>query len=546
MFKRVAGLSVGVMVMLGFNGGMAPPVQADAFPATYSLHVRVETPPMSGEVSPPPITTSVSVYTMGGASLNESRAEDVPELAAGRYLVKAGAIPLSDAGTSLSDAWYGDTPYRSRSTPVEITDHDVTITINLVNGGVISGHVTAPGGGIVAGGSAAAFLYDPIDGSYELAGSSQTDASGAYSIHVPPGAFVVRGGQDPLNAGYVIPDYADRLYGDGTVVEVSGDERVNGIDVELPPWSTTTERIAGDDRFDTAVTASEAAFSVGVPVVYIANGLNWPDALSAGPAAAHEGGPLLLTAPSSIPAVLDGELRRLQPQRIVVVGGPAAVSDQVLTQLMAYAPSVSRIGGTDRFEVSRAVSTEVFGSRVQSRTMLVATGANFPDALSAGALGARLDAPVVLINTGGDRIDDVTRSFLFSASLVGLSAVGGPAVISDDYVDQLGYFTKWGGAGRYGGADRFAVNRVLNGGDGGAYPSVEWQQTAYLVSARNYPDAMSATTLAASQNARVYLSEPTCVPRQTLDLMRGSHINKIVLIGGPAALSDDVARLQPC
>ncbi|MDN4638810.1 cell wall-binding repeat-containing protein [Agreia sp. PsM10] len=66
------------------------------------------------------------------------------------------------------------------------------------------------------------------------------------------------------------------------------------------------------------------------------------------------------------------------------------------------------------------------------------------------------------------------------------------------------------------------------------------------MSARNYPDAMSATTLAASQNARVYLSEPTCVPQQTLDLMRGSHINRVVLIGGPAALSDDVARLQPC
>lgn len=544
----MAGLTVGVTIMLGLVGGITPPVQADALPPSFrlSVDVHLDIPPLPDEASEPRTWRFVQVYTMDGVLLNESNTEVVRDLPVGRYLVKAGAARFSDSGTPMAGAWYGDTSYRSRSQPVEITDHDVSITINLVPAGVLSGHVTASGGGTVAGGSAAAFLYDPIDGSYELAGTGETDASGAYSISVPPGEFVIRGGQQPINAGYVIPAYADRLYGDGTVVEVAGGERVDNIDVELPQWSTTTERIAGADRFDNAVMASEAAFSAGVPVVYITNGLNWPDALSAGPAAAHEGGPLLLTAPSSIPAVLDGELRRLQPQRIVVVGGPASVSDQVLAQLKAYSPSVSRIGGADRFEVSRAVSTEVFGSRVPSRTMLVATGSNFSDALSAGAVAARIDAPVVLINTGGDRIDDVTRSFLFGADLEQLTAVGGPAVISDDFVDQLGYFTKWGGAGRYGGADRFAVNRALNGGGQGQYPFVEWQQTAYLVSARNYPDAMSATTLAASQNARVYLSEPTCVPQQTLDLIRGSHINKVVLIGGPASLSDDVARLRPC
>lgn len=533
------------MILLGLAGGTAIPAQADAS-QTFTLDVGVSTPPSAGEVSEPPITTSVSIYTMSGVLLNPSRSEEKIDLTPGRYLVHVSAIPLSDAGTTVTGAWFGDTAYRSRAQPVVIVDHDVSITVNLGRGATLAGRVTAANGVLVAGASAAAYLYDSRDGSYERVAHVETDSSGRYSMLVPVGEYMIRGGQQPYNSGYVIPVYADRLYGEGTVVPVSASETADGLDVELPPWTSVTERITGADRFSTSVAASRAAFDTDVPVAYVSNGLNWPDALSAGPAAAHDGGPLLLTNPTTIPAVLDEELKRLQPRRIVVVGGPASVSDQVVEQLRTYAPSVHRIGGADRFEVSRAVSNEVFGVPVPSRNMLVATGANFSDALSAGALAAKKDAPVVLINTGGDRIDDATRSFLSGTAFMELSAVGGPAVISDDFVEQLGWFTKWSEAGRYGGADRFAVNRGLNGGDEGTYPSGEWQQTGYLVSARNYPDAMSAITLAASQDARVYISEPTCVPQKTLDLMRGTHINKIVLVGGPATLSDEVARLQPC
>src|SRR5882757_7579593 len=86
---------------------------------------------------------------------------------------------------------------------------------------------------------------------------------------------------------------------------------ISGIDVD---------RLAGPDRFSTAVAVSQRYYPTsGVPVVYVADGLNFPDALSAAPAAAHQGGPLLIVQPNSLPPVMAAELDRLAPQKIVVV-----------------------------------------------------------------------------------------------------------------------------------------------------------------------------------------------------------------------------------
>src|SRR5690606_18161461 len=63
----------------------------------------------------------------------------------------------------------------------------------------------------------------------------------------------------------------------------------------------TTFRIGGADRFATAAQISSGFFEPGVPVVYVTSGMNFPDALAGGPAAASGGGPVLLVRPGSIP-----------------------------------------------------------------------------------------------------------------------------------------------------------------------------------------------------------------------------------------------------
>lgn len=100
-------------------------------------------------------------------------------------------------------------------------------------------------------------------------------------------------------------------------------------------WPPAVTRIQGADRYGTSVALSQASFQPGVPVAYVATGANSPDALSGAAAAAQDKGPLLLVRPTSLPPGLAEELTRLAPGRIVVQGGPGAVSDAVVTELKA-------------------------------------------------------------------------------------------------------------------------------------------------------------------------------------------------------------------
>lgn len=93
----------------------------------------------------------------------------------------------------------------------------------------------------------------------------------------------------------------------------------------------TTARIAGPTRIETAVEVSREAFPDGAEEVYLARADRFPDAVAATPLTRR--GPVLLVDPGEPlhPAVAS-EIRRLRPRRVVAVGGPGAVSDEVLDQ----------------------------------------------------------------------------------------------------------------------------------------------------------------------------------------------------------------------
>jgi putative cell wall-binding protein len=96
-------------------------------------------------------------------------------------------------------------------------------------------------------------------------------------------------------------------------------------------------RLGGADRYATAAAISKATFAAGVPVVYIATGQNFPDALAGAAAAGYKGGPLLLVLTDSLPASTAAELARLKPARIVVLGSTSVVSGAMLLAAEAAA-----------------------------------------------------------------------------------------------------------------------------------------------------------------------------------------------------------------
>ena len=163
------------------------------------------------------------------------------------------------------------------------------------------------------------------------------------------------------------------------------------------PWSRIppidVSRIAGAIAIATAGAIATTFFTGPVAVLYIADGLNFPDALVGAAAAGHFGAPILLVAPTSLPAATAQAIKTLAPQAIKVLGGTASVSDAVKDAVGAVAKvTPTRLWGADRYATAVAISQDAYPGSPSVDTLYVASGANFPDAL----VGAALGKPVVL------------------------------------------------------------------------------------------------------------------------------------------------------
>lgn len=298
-------------------------------------------------------------------------------------------------------------------------------------------------------------------------------------------------------------------------------------------------RLGGVDRYDQSVRASQAAAHASADTVYIASGERFPDALSAASVAAIARAPLLLTPKDSLPDVVRAEVARLSPATVVVVGGEQAISEMVASQLSRAASGITvvRVGGADRYAVSRALVLDPTVGVPSATQIIVATGAGFPDALSSVPPSAHLTAPVVLVDGAEAAPTPAERSLLRELRLTGAFIVGGTSAIDPRLEREISATVPtW----RVAGADRFATSVAFNDG---VFPTAK---TAYLASGLAFPDALSGGPLAASDDSPLYLVRPDCVPSVVIDHLRHLAPTRIVLLGGTAALTPAVEALTPC
>jgi putative cell wall-binding protein len=192
-------------------------------------------------------------------------------------------------------------------------------------------------------------------------------------------------------------------------------------------------RIAGQDRYGTAAAISASHFGPGVPVAYLATGLDFPDALGASAAGGVTGGPVLLVEPAAIPVATATELARLAPQSIVIVGGEAAVSAAIEAAAADLTDGlVTRIAGPDRYATAAAIATATFAPGVP--VAYIATAATFPDALAAAPVAGRAAGPLLLV---GNDLPAATRAALETLRPRRIVVVGGPGAIRESILPAL-------------------------------------------------------------------------------------------------------------
>ncbi|AXH95787.1 cell wall-binding repeat-containing protein [Ornithinimicrobium avium] len=314
------------------------------------------------------------------------------------------------------------------------------------------------------------------------------------------------------------------------VATLSSDDPFFPEDVD-GPCSFDIERIGGADRIETAALLSQQKF-VAADTVLIASSRAFPDALAAAPWAAQLGAPLLLSRPGGLSAVATAELTRLQPSRVIVVGGPTALGQDVLDDVQAALPTavVDRVGGADRYATAGMVASQVVQD--SSAEVFVASGQDFPDALVLSALAARHQAPLVL--TRGTSLPAATATALAGLSYDALYAAGGPTVLSDDVLDAAADgvpVTRYAGDDRYGTAEQVLEQFPAEG-------------KVMVASGQAFPDALTSVPVAARTGAGVALTRPAAVPAGIMDeidrLISSTPYPLITIVGGTTAVNPSV------
>ena len=201
---------------------------------------------------------------------------------------------------------------------------------------------------------------------------------------------------------------------------------------ELLGFGCAVFRVAGQTRYETSLVAAEINPKSSDTVI-VATGGNYADALSVSPYAFASGSPVLLCdSASGLAGAAVESIRSGGYSRAVIVGGTAAVPASVEGQLQsAGIRDVARLSGATRFETSSRIADFELASGLGFTMdgVLLATGMNFPDALSAGPLAGRSRSPLLLVDPGASYVSSYLSKY--KGTVRSATVVGGAAAVPE-------------------------------------------------------------------------------------------------------------------
>lgn len=285
-----------------------------------------------------------------------------------------------------------------------------------------------------------------------------------------------------------------------------------------------TVRLAGADRYATAVAVSRKTFTAPQSTVVVASGEDWPDALAAGPLAAMLDAPILLVTRKGVPTVVDAELKRLGAVHVVVVVGKGAVPDAVLRASARWSNDVRRIAGADRYATAAAVAADMGG--VDS--VYLSSGTGFADALGGGAAAAAENGALVL--TSPSTLSGAAAETLRRNAPSHVVILGGTGAVSSAVERQVKDLVPSATVDRAAGRDRYETAFLLAAALWGSEASI----TAFYASGTSFADALAGTSAAYVNDAPVLLTRATCTPAPTEWVEQEAGITTKVFLGGAA------------
>ncbi|GAB6153112.1 cell wall-binding repeat-containing protein [Desulfosporosinus burensis] len=280
--------------------------------------------------------------------------------------------------------------------------------------------------------------------------------------------------------------------------------------VQAAPTESVTERIFGNTLYDTAVEISKQGWD-NAPIVVLATGRNFPDALTGTVLAPKVKGPLLLTESDRLNPVVSAELIRLGTQEVYLLGGTAALNEGIEQSLKDQGILPKRLFGWDQYGTAAAIARVADPS---SKQAFLVNGERFPDALSISSYAAAKGIPILL--TRSDVLPPETAEILGELGISQVTLIGGKAVIKDTIEDQLSKLPNpVKVAARYAGYDQYETNTVV-------LNQLPFDTSSvYVATGENFPDALAGAALAGKSNAPILL-----LPSQQLGNSTTAYLNQ--------------------
>ncbi|MDU1265298.1 MAG: cell wall-binding repeat-containing protein [Peptostreptococcus sp.] len=223
------------------------------------------------------------------------------------------------------------------------------------------------------------------------------------------------------------------------------------------------------------------------------------------------------------------EIKRLGAKEIIVVGGKTSISDQVIKSLSVFDADkdVERISGTDRYETSEKVARKVMTIAKNSGKAVVASGEDFPDALTAGAFASREGYPILLA-----RKNDIPNQIKRAITDLGIKETyiaGGYKMVSKSVEANLPkVIERLAGKNRYETSIEIAKSKFKN--------STE----TFVASGEGFADALVISPIAGKYNASVLLVNKTDNNDKVKDYISNFGIDRITGVGGESSIPEKV------
>jgi spore germination protein YaaH/putative cell wall-binding protein len=283
---------------------------------------------------------------------------------------------------------------------------------------------------------------------------------------------------------------------------------------------TYPARFAGADRYLTAIQISQAGWATSANVV-LARGDDFPDALAGAVLAQKMQAPLLLTDPGFLRPEVQTEIQRLGASKAYLLGGPAALSTNIESELDSLGITSERLQGIDRYGTAANIARL---TNMQGAEAFLVNGYMFADSLSISSYAAAHNMPILM--TDASLLPEETEKILAELKINKVTIIGGTGVVSltvENTLKGMGYETR-----RIAGSDRYQTNiQVIQ--------NLDFQRTGiFVATGENFPDALAGAVLAARQNQPLFLIKDKLIPEPTsayLNTLR-PQIAEFTILGG--------------